>query len=223
MLSGWIIKPSREPKKEMDESDPYQRALNASANIFRRCFLTRVAVRRRASTDRLITCESLLRACTVALFTRRTQALATCPGTKEDMRRLDCSSSRTSSTGSCCTKLPAFSVGEVNSFVAGRRESPRSLAQRALVNLLPPERIFPTPCASSPTFGIQRSSSMATVCGGSSPDGRWRPDEGPARASPWLVVGEDRNIHLTDIPERKITTAHGFKVAELARASLRCR
>jgi len=111
-------------------------------------------------TDSSDTCEvgCSSRARFRSLFTRgETQALATLDlGTKEDMQALTCLFEQTIfNRFHVALHFPPFSVGEGNSCARpGRRENRprRHLAQRALVNLLPPERDFPTPCASSPTF-----------------------------------------------------------------------
>src|SRR5258708_3694860 len=108
-----------------------------------------------------------------ALFTRgETQALATLTlGTKEDMQRLDLLFEHdTFKRFMLHYNFPPFSVGEVKFLRGpGRREIGHgALAQRALVNLLPPEAEFPYAMRLvSDILESNGSSSMATVCGGS--------------------------------------------------------
>jgi polyribonucleotide nucleotidyltransferase len=108
-----------------------------------------------------------------ALFTRgETQALATVTlGTKQDMQRLDLLFEEdTFKRFMLHYNFPPFSVGEVK-FLRGasRREIGHgALAERALVNLLPPEEDFPYAIrVVSDILESNGSSSMATVCGGS--------------------------------------------------------
>src|SRR5882724_4317147 len=168
-----------EPKKEMDEKRTLtKRALERlRENIFRDDVLN---ARRRPDGRafdqiRLITCEVglLPRVHGSALFTRgETQALATLTlGTKEDMQRLDLLFEQDQFNRFMLHyNFPPFSVGEVNFLRGpGRREIGHgALAQRALVNLLPPEADFPYAMRLvSDILESNGSSSMATVCGGS--------------------------------------------------------
>jgi polyribonucleotide nucleotidyltransferase len=108
-----------------------------------------------------------------ALFTRgETQALATLTlGTKEDMQRLDLLfEDEAFKRFMLHYNFPPFSVGEVKFLRGpGRREIGHgALAERALVNLLPPETDFPYAMRLvSDILESNGSSSMATVCGGS--------------------------------------------------------
>jgi polyribonucleotide nucleotidyltransferase len=122
-----------------------------------------------------ITCEVgvLPRAHGSALFTRgETQALAvTTLGTKEDKQRLDLLFEEESFKRFMLHyNFPPFSVGEVKFLRGpGRREIGHgALAERALMNLLPPESDFPYAMRLvSDIMESNGSSSMATVCGGS--------------------------------------------------------
>ena len=124
---------------------------------------------------RKITCEAglLPRVHGSALFTRgETQALATLTlGTKEDQQRLDLLFEQdTFKRFMLHYNFPPFSVGEVKPVRGpGRREIGHgALAERALVNLLPPEADFPYAMRLvSDILESNGSSSMATVCGGS--------------------------------------------------------
>ena len=124
---------------------------------------------------RKITCEVglLPRVHGSALFTRgETQALATLTlGTKEDQQRLDLLFEQdTFKRFMLHYNFPPFSVGEVKPVRGpGRREIGHgALAERALVNLLPPEADFPYAMRLvSDILESNGSSSMATVCGGS--------------------------------------------------------
>jgi polyribonucleotide nucleotidyltransferase len=124
---------------------------------------------------RQITCEVgvLPRAHGSALFTRgETQALATTTlGTKEDKQRLDLLFEDESFKRFMLHyNFPPFSVGEVKFLRGpGRREIGHgALAERALLNLLPPEADFPYAMrVVSDILESNGSSSMATVCGGS--------------------------------------------------------
>ena len=168
-----------EPKKEMDE----KRTLSKRAfeklreDIFRDEVLN---ARRRPDGRafdqvRQITCEVglLPRVHGSALFTRgETQALATLTlGTKEDMQRLDLLFAQdTFKRFMLHYNFPPFSVGEVKPVRGpGRREIGHgALAERALVNLLPPDTDFPYAMRLvSDILESNGSSSMATVCGGS--------------------------------------------------------
>src|SRR5499427_8608487 len=124
---------------------------------------------------RKITCEVglLPRVHGSALFTRgETQALATLTlGTKEDMQRLDLLFEQDQFKRFMLHyNFPPFSVGEVKFLRGpGRREIGHgALAERALMNLLPPEADFPYAMRLvSDIMESNGSSSMATVCGGS--------------------------------------------------------
>jgi polyribonucleotide nucleotidyltransferase len=124
---------------------------------------------------RQITCEVglLPRVHGSALFTRgETQALATLTlGTKEDMQRLDLLFEQDQFKRFMLHyNFPPFSVGEVKFLRGpGRREIGHgALAERALMNLLPPEADFPYAMRLvSDILESNGSSSMATVCGGS--------------------------------------------------------
>ncbi|MGC2531263.1 MAG: polyribonucleotide nucleotidyltransferase [Candidatus Acidiferrum sp.] len=204
-----------EPKKEMDE----KRTLTKRAferlreNIFRDDVLN---ARRRPDGRafdqiRQITCEVglLPRVHGSALFTRgETQALATLTlGTKEDMQRLDLLFEQDQFNRFMLHyNFPPFSVGEVKFLRGpGRREIGHgALAQRALVNLLPPEADFPYAMRLvSDILESNGSSSMATVCGGSLA----LMDAGVPLKAPCagiamgLVVGDDNKKYsiLTDI------------------------
>src|ERR1700674_5087523 len=158
---------------------------------------------------RAITCEvgMLPRVHGSALFTRgETQALATLTlGTKEDMQRLDLLFEEEAFKRFMLHyNFPAFSVGEVKFLRGpGRREIGHgALAQRALVNLLPPEADFPYAMRLvSDILESNGSSSMATVCGGSLA----LMDAGVPLKAPCagiamgLVVEGDKYAILTDI------------------------
>src|SRR6202161_3544922 len=124
---------------------------------------------------RKITCEAglLPRVHGSALFTGgETQALATLTlGTKEDMQRLDLLFAQDQFKRFLLHyNFPPFSVGEVRFLRGpGRREIGHgALAERALMNLLPPETEFPYAMRlGSHIMESNGSSSMATVCGGS--------------------------------------------------------
>lgn len=168
-----------EPKKEMDE----KRALTKRAferlreDIFRDEILNsrRRPDGRAFDQIRQITCEVglLPRVHGSALFARgETQALATLTlGTKEDMQRLDLLFAQdTFKRFMLHYNFPPFSVGEVKPVRGpGRREIGHgALAERALMNLLPPEADFPYAMRLvSDILESNGSSSMATVCGGS--------------------------------------------------------
>src|SRR5712672_3066627 len=158
---------------------------------------------------RQITCEVglLPRVHGSALFTRgETQALATLTlGTKEDMQRLDLLFEQDQFKRFMLHyNFPPFSVGEVKFLRGpGRREIGHgALAERALLNLLPPETDFPYAMRLvSDILESNGSSSMATVCGGSLA----LMDAGvPIRAAcagiaMGLVVEGDKAAVLTDI------------------------
>jgi len=159
---------------------------------------------------RQITCEIglLPRVHGSALFTRgETQALATLTlGTKEDMQRLDLLFEQDQFKRFMLHyNFPPFSVGEVKMLRGpGRREIGHgALAERALLNLLPPESEFPYAMRLvSDILESNGSSSMASVCGGSLA----LMDAGIPVKSPCagiamgLVVGEGQKYSiLTDI------------------------
>ena len=131
--------------------------------------------RRAFDQIRQITCEVglLPRVHGSALFTRgETQALATLTlGTKEDMQRLDLLFEQDQFKRFMLHyNFPPFSVGEVKMLRGpGRREIGHgALAERSLLNLLPPEADFPYAMRLvSDILESNGSSSMATVCGGS--------------------------------------------------------
>ena len=122
---------------------------------------------------RPITCEVgiLPRTHGSALFTRgETQALVTATlGTAEDIQRLDVLEGEAFKRFMLHYNFPPFSVGEV-AFLRGpgRREIGHgALAERALLNIMPEEGIFPyTVRVVSDILESNGSSSMATVCGG---------------------------------------------------------
>jgi polyribonucleotide nucleotidyltransferase len=130
---------------------------------------------RKFDAIRKITCETTLlpRVHGSALFTRgETQALATLTlGTKEDHQRLDLLFAQdVFKRFMLHYNFPSFSVGEVKpNRGPGRREIGHgALAERALMNLLPPETEFPYAMRLvSDILESNGSSSMATVCGGS--------------------------------------------------------
>jgi polyribonucleotide nucleotidyltransferase len=107
-----------------------------------------------------------------AIFTRgETQALVTTTlGTSDDMQRLEGFEGEKQKRFMLHYNFPPFSVGEV-AFMrgAGRREIGHgALAERALVNVLPPEDKWAyTMRVVSDILESNGSSSMATVCGGS--------------------------------------------------------
>jgi polyribonucleotide nucleotidyltransferase len=143
-----------------------------------------------------------------ALFTRgETQALATLTlGTKEDMQRLDLLFEQDQFKRFMLHyNFPPFSVGEVKFLRGpGRREIGHgALAERALLNLLPPEADFPYAMRLvSDILESNGSSSMATVCGGSLAlmDAGVPMKAHCAGIAMGLVVGEDHKFSiLTDI------------------------
>ena len=129
---------------------------------------------RRFDEIRPITCEVglLPRTHGSALFTRgETQALAvTTLGTSNDEQRIDSLNEETSKSFMLHYNFPPFSVGEVR-FLRGtsRREVGHgSLAERALISVLPDAELFPyTIRIVSEILESNGSSSMATVCGAS--------------------------------------------------------
>jgi polyribonucleotide nucleotidyltransferase len=108
-----------------------------------------------------------------ALFTRgETQALVTVTlGTKDDEQRIELlEPGEASKRFMLHYNFPPFSVGEVGFMRGpGRREIGHgALAERALVNIIPPETTFPyTLRVVSDILESNGSSSMATVCGAS--------------------------------------------------------
>ena len=207
-----------EIKKSIPEDDKEKLALAKRAfdrlreNIFRDDVLNK---RRRPdgrAFDKIrhISCEVglLPRVHGSALFTRgETQALATLTlGTKEDMQRLDLLFAQDQFNRFMLHyNFPPFSVGEVKFLRGpGRREIGHGvLAQRALINLLPPEENFPYAMRLvSDILESNGSSSMATVCGGSLA----LMDAGVPMKAPCagiamgLVVGDNKKYSiLTDI------------------------
>ena len=158
---------------------------------------------------RTITCEVglLPRVHGSALFTRgETQALATVTlGTKEDMQRLDLLFEEEAFKRFMLHyNFPPFSVGEVKFLRGpGRREIGHgALAERALLNLLPPEADFPYAMRLvSDILESNGSSSMATVCGGSLAlmDAGVPIRSACAGIAMGLVVEGDKAAILTDI------------------------
>jgi polyribonucleotide nucleotidyltransferase len=169
--------------KAIPEDDEEKKALTKRAfermreNIFRDEILNarRRPDGREFDKIRKITCETglLPRVHGSALFTRgETQALATLTlGTKEDMQRLDLLFEQDQFKRFLLHyNFPPFSVGEVKFLRGpGRREIGHgALAERALMNLLPPDTEFPYAMRLvSDILESNGSSSMATVCGGS--------------------------------------------------------
>ncbi len=214
-LKDEIIKTiPEEPKKEMDEKRTLTK--RAFERLREEIFRDDVLNKRRRPDGRpfdkirQITCEVglLPRVHGSALFTRgETQALATLTlGTKEDMQRLDLLFAQDQFNRFMLHyNFPPFSVGEVKFLRGpGRREIGHGvLAQRALLNLLPPEENFPYAMRLvSDILESNGSSSMATVCGGSLA----LMDAGVPMKAPCagiamgLVVGEDHKYSiLTDI------------------------
>jgi polyribonucleotide nucleotidyltransferase len=170
-------------KESIPEEDEEKRTLAMRAferlreNYFREDILQRNRRPDARAFDEIrdITCEVgvLPRAHGSALFTRgETQALAvTTLGTKEDKQRLDLLfEEETFKRFMLHYNFPPFSVGEVKFLRGpGRREIGHgALAERALLNLLPPETDFPYAMRLvSDIMESNGSSSMATVCGGS--------------------------------------------------------
>ena len=158
---------------------------------------------------RPITCEVglLPRVHGSALFTRgETQALATLTlGTKEDMQRLDLLfEDEAFKRFMLHYNFPPFSVGEVKFLRGpGRREIGHgALAERALLNLLPPEADFPYAMRLvSDILESNGSSSMATVCGGSLAlmDAGVPLRSACAGIAMGLVIEGDKTAVLTDI------------------------
>lgn len=142
-----------------------------------------------------------------ALFTRgETQALVTTTlGTKDDEQRMEMlSEGEVSKRFMLHYNFPPFSVGEV-SFLrgAGRREIGHgALAERSLLNVVPPENVFPyTLRVVSDILESNGSSSMATVCGGSLSlmDAGVPISSAVAGIAMGLVIEDDKYAVLTDI------------------------
>src|SRR6185437_3825521 len=107
-----------------------------------------------------------------ALFTRgETQALVTATlGTAEDQQKIETMDGEQWKRFMLHYNCPPFSVGEVQFLRGpGRREVGHgALAERALVQMVPPEEKFPyTIRVVSDILESNGSSSMASVCGGS--------------------------------------------------------
>jgi polyribonucleotide nucleotidyltransferase len=208
-------------KKEMlatipEEDEERQKlALRALERLRERYFRDDMLLRHRRPDARAfdevrpINCEVglLPRVHGSALFTRgETQALATVTlGTKEDMQRLDLLFEEEAFKRFMLHyNFPPFSVGEVKFLRGpGRREIGHgALAERALVNLLPPETDFPYAMRIvSDILESNGSSSMATVCGGSLAlmDAGVPIRSACAGVAMGLVVEGDRYAILTDI------------------------
>jgi polyribonucleotide nucleotidyltransferase len=207
----------KEMRDAIPEDDDAQRKLadRAFERLRERYFREDILVRRRRPDGRAfdqirqITCEVgiLPRVHGSAVFTRgETQALATLTlGTKEDKQRLDVLyGEETFKRFMLHYNFPPFSVGEVKFLRGpGRREIGHgALAERALLNLLPPDTDFPYAMRLvSDILESNGSSSMATVCGGSLA----LMDAGvPMRAAcagiaMGLVFDDDNSAVLTDI------------------------
>jgi polyribonucleotide nucleotidyltransferase len=204
-------------KESIPEEDEEKRALAMRAferlreNYFREDILERNRRPDARAFDEIrdITCEVgvLPRAHGSALFTRgETQALAvTTLGTKEDKQRLDLLfEEETFKRFMLHYNFPPFSVGEVKFLRGpGRREIGHgALAERALLNLLPPETDFPYAMRLvSDIMESNGSSSMATVCGGSLSlmDAGVPITAACAGIAMGLVVEGDKHAILTDI------------------------
>ena len=204
-------------KESIPEDDEEKRALAMRAferlreNYFRDDILHRNRRPDARAFDEIrdITCEVgvLPRAHGSALFTRgETQALATTTlGTKEDKQRLDLLFEEESFKRFMLHyNFPPFSVGEVKFLRGpGRREIGHgALAERALLNLLPPETDFPYAMRLvSDIMESNGSSSMATVCGGSLSlmDAGVPISSACAGIAMGLVVEGEKHAILTDI------------------------
>jgi polyribonucleotide nucleotidyltransferase len=204
-------------KESIPEEDEEKRTLAMRAferlreNYFREDILQRNRRPDARAFDEIrdITCEVgvLPRAHGSALFTRgETQALATTTlGTKEDKQRLDLLFEEESFKRFMLHyNFPPFSVGEVKFLRGpGRREIGHgALAERALLNLLPPETDFPYAMRLvSDIMESNGSSSMATVCGGSLSlmDAGVPITSACAGIAMGLVVEGDKHAILTDI------------------------
>src|SRR5581483_5097683 len=107
-----------------------------------------------------------------AVFTRgETQALVTCTlGTADDAQKIETYEGEVWRSFMLHYNFPPFSVGEVGRMTGpGRREVGHgALAERALLNMMPAEEVFPyTVRIVSDILESNGSSSMASVCGGS--------------------------------------------------------
>jgi polyribonucleotide nucleotidyltransferase len=198
-----------------DDEARHKLAYRAFERLRERIFRDDILSRRRRPDARAfdqirqITCEVgvLPRVHGSALFTRgETQALATATlGTKEDMQRLDLLfEDEAFKRFMLHYNFPPFSVGEVKFLRGpGRREIGHgALAERALVNLLPPEADFPYAMrVVSDIMESNGSSSMATVCGGSLAlmDAGVPLKSACAGIAMGLVVEGDKYAILTDI------------------------
>jgi polyribonucleotide nucleotidyltransferase len=201
------------PETEVEKRKLADRAFETlREDIFREDVLVRRQRPDRRAFDQVrpITCEVglLPRVHGSALFTRgETQALATATlGTKEDMQRVELLfEEETFKRFMLHYNFPPFSVGEVKPLRGpGRREVGHgALAERALVNLLPPDADFPYAIrVVSDILESNGSSSMATVCGGSLAlmDAGVPIRSACAGIAMGLVTGEDdRYAILTDI------------------------
>jgi polyribonucleotide nucleotidyltransferase len=200
------------PEEEEEKRTLAMRALERlRENYFREDILQRNRRPDARAFDEIrdITCEVgvLPRAHGSALFTRgETQALVTTTlGTKEDKQRLDLLFEEESFKRFMLHyNFPAFSVGEVKFLRGpGRREIGHgALAERALLNLLPPETDFPYAMRIvSDIMESNGSSSMATVCGGSLSlmDAGVPIIAACAGIAMGLVVEGDKHAILTDI------------------------
>ncbi len=210
-----------EIKKALRESIPEEDeektglAMRAFERLREQYFREDILVRSRRPDARAfdeirdITCEVgvLPRAHGSALFTRgETQALATTTlGTKEDKQRLDLLFEEESFKRFMLHyNFPPFSVGEVKFLRGpGRREIGHgALAERALLNLLPPEADFPYAMRLvSDIMESNGSSSMATVCGGSLSlmDAGVPISSACAGIAMGLVIEGEKHAILTDI------------------------
>jgi len=198
-----------------DDEDLQKEAKRAFERLREEFFRDDVLHRRRRPDGRAfdqiraISCEVglLPRVHGSALFTRgETQALATLTlGTKEDMQRLDLLfEDEAFKRFMLHYNFPPFSVGEVKFLRGpGRREIGHgALAERALVNLLPPEADFPYAMRLvSDILESNGSSSMATVCGGSLAlmDAGVPLRSACAGIAMGLVIEGDKTAVLTDI------------------------
>jgi polyribonucleotide nucleotidyltransferase len=172
-------------KKQLKASFPPEEADLAKAasgifemleeKIFRENLITKHQRPDRRAFDQIrkITCEVsvLPRTHGSALFTRgETQALVTTTlGTADDAQRLDSLLGESHKRFMLHYNFPPFSVGEVGFMRGpGRREIGHgALAERALINMLPTEDIFPyTVRIVSDILESNGSSSMASICGG---------------------------------------------------------
>ena len=198
-----------------EEEEKRKLAVRAFERLREKLFRDDMLIRRRRPDARAfdqirpITCEvgMLPRVHGSALFTRgETQALATLTlGTKEDMQRLDLLFEEEAFKRFMLHyNFPPFSVGEVKFLRGpGRREIGHgALAERSLLNLLPPEADFPYAMRLvSDILESNGSSSMATVCGASLAmmDAGVPLRSACAGIAMGLVVEGDKYAILTDI------------------------